>query len=77
MDHDSDKGLVFMLLMRGKHMTANYFRSLAARCRTASHDCLELSAKEEFRQLAAEFNAKANELDYAADDFMMWGKRRR
>jgi hypothetical protein len=55
-------------------MTANYFRSLAARCRTASHDCLELSAKEEFRQLAAEFNAKANELDYAADDFMMWGR---
>jgi hypothetical protein len=64
-----------MLLMRGKAMTANYFRSLAARCRTASHDCFELSAKEEFRQLATEFNAKAKELDYAADDFMMWGKR--
>jgi hypothetical protein len=54
-------------------MTANYFRSLAARCRRASHDCFELSAKEEFRQLAAELNAKANELDYAADDFMKWG----
>ena len=44
-------------------MTANYFRSLAARCRTASYDCFELSAKEEFRQLATEFNAKADELD--------------
>ena len=50
------------------------FRSLAAR--TASHDRFELSAKEEFRQLATDFNAKANEQDYAADDFMMWGKRR-
>ncbi len=58
-------------------MTASYFRSLAARCRTASHDCFDLSAKEEFRQLATEFNAKADELDYATDDFMMWGKRRR
>jgi len=57
-------------------MTASYFRLLAARCRTASRDCFEVSAKEEFRQLATEFNAKTNELDYAADDFMMWGKRR-
>ena len=57
-------------------MTASYFRALAARCRTASHDCFDLLAKEEFRQLATEFNAKANELDDAADDFMMWGKRR-
>jgi hypothetical protein len=57
-------------------MTASYFRSLAARCRTASHDCFELAAKEEFRQLATEFNAVANELDYAADDFMVWGERR-
>ena len=57
-------------------MTASYFRSLAARCRTASHDCFELPAKEEFRQLATEFNEKANELDYAADDFMVWGQRR-
>jgi hypothetical protein len=57
-------------------MAANYFRSLGARCRTASHDCVDLFAKEEFRQLATEFNAKANELDYAADDFMMWGERR-
>jgi hypothetical protein len=57
-------------------MTANYFRSLAARCRTASQDCFDLFAKEEFRQLATQFNAKANELDYAADDFMMSGERR-
>ena len=58
-------------------MTANYFRSLAARSRTASHDCFDLAAKEEFRQLATEFNAKAKELDYAADDFMVWDERRR
>ena len=25
-------------------MTASYFRSLAARCRTASHDCFDLAA---------------------------------
>jgi hypothetical protein len=44
-------------------MTANYFRALAARCRTASRDSFDLFAKEEFRQLATEFNARANELD--------------
>jgi hypothetical protein len=58
-------------------MTASYFRSLVARCRTASDDCSDLSAKGAFRELATEFNAKADELDYAADDFMMWGKWRR
>jgi hypothetical protein len=44
-------------------MTANYFRALAARCRTASRDSLDLFAKEEFRQLASEFNARADQLD--------------
>lgn len=44
-------------------MTANYFRVLATRCRTASRECFDLLAKEEFRQLATEFNAKADELD--------------
>ena len=44
-------------------MTANYFRTLAARCRTAGRDSFDLFAKEEFRQLATEFNAKAQELD--------------
>jgi hypothetical protein len=44
-------------------MTASYFRALAARCRTASRDAYDLFAKEEFRQLATEFNAKADELD--------------
>ncbi len=47
-------------------MTANYFRALAARCRTASRDSFDLFAKEEFRQLATEFAAKANELDLSA-----------
>ena len=58
-------------------MTASYFRSLAARCQTAGYDCFDLSAKETFRELATEFNAKANELDYAADDIIVWGERRR
>ena len=47
-------------------MTASYFRDLAARCRTASRDSFDLFAKEEFRQLATEFNAKANELDVSS-----------
>jgi hypothetical protein len=41
-------------------------RSLAARCRTARDDCFDLFAREEFRQLATEFNAKADELDYTS-----------
>jgi hypothetical protein len=47
-------------------MTANYFRALATRCRTASRDSLDLFAKEEFRQLATEFNAKADQLDLSS-----------
>ena len=44
-------------------MTPNYFHALAARCWTASRESFDLFAKEEFRQLATEFNAKAQELD--------------
>jgi hypothetical protein len=40
-----------------------YFRRLAVRCQTASRDCFELRAKEEFRRLAEEFTAKADELE--------------
>jgi hypothetical protein len=47
-------------------MTASYFRTLAARCRMASHDSFDLLAKEEFRQLATEFNAKADELEFSS-----------
>ena len=47
-------------------MTANYFRALATRCRTASRDFSDLFAKEEFRQLATEFNAKADQLDLSS-----------
>jgi hypothetical protein len=43
-------------------VTASYFRTLAARCQTA----FDLFAKEEFRQLATEFNAKADELDFSS-----------
>jgi hypothetical protein len=47
-------------------MTASYFRALAARCRTASRESFDLFAKEEFRQLATEFNAKADLLDFSS-----------
>ena len=47
-------------------MTANYFRALANRCRLASRDSFDVFAKEEFRQLATEFAAKANELDVSS-----------
>jgi hypothetical protein len=47
-------------------MTASYFRSLAARCRTASRESFDLLAKEQFRQLATEFSAKAEDLDQAS-----------
>ena len=47
-------------------MTASYFRTLAGRCRTASRESCDLFAKEEFRQLATEFNAKAAELDFSS-----------
>ena len=40
-------------------MTANYFRSLLPGA--GQQATTELSAKEEFRQLAAELNAKASE----------------
>jgi hypothetical protein len=44
-------------------MTAIYFRNLAARCQKAARECFDLYAKEEFRRLAGEFTAKANELE--------------
>ena len=44
-------------------MTASYFRDLASRCRKAASECFDLYAKEEFRRLAREFSAKADELD--------------
>ena len=47
-------------------MSASYFRALASRCGKASHDCFDLFAKEEFRRLATEFNAKADELDFSS-----------
>jgi hypothetical protein len=44
-------------------MDASYFRTLAARCLSASRNCFELRAKEEFRQLANEFLQKADEVE--------------
>lgn len=44
-------------------MNASYFRALAIQCRNAARECFDLFAKEEFRRLAGEFTAKADELD--------------
>jgi hypothetical protein len=49
-------------------MSAKYFRDLAARCRNTARDCFDLYAKEEFRRLAGEFSAKADELDNSLRD---------
>jgi hypothetical protein len=46
-------------------MTASYFRALASRCRSAAVNSFDLSAKEEFRGLAHEFEARASELECA------------
>ena len=43
--------------------TAIYFRSLAARCRKSARDCSDYFAQEEFRRLANEFDAKADQLE--------------
>jgi len=39
-----------------------YFLSLAIRCRKASMSCGEVLARQEFRKLAEEFTAKADEI---------------
>ena len=43
--------------------TPIYFRSLAARCRTSARNCSDHFAQEEFRRLAHEFDAKADQLE--------------
>jgi hypothetical protein len=53
-------------MIPSKPMTASDFRTLAARCRRAARDCFDLFAKEEFRQLAQEFDGQADELDLLA-----------
>ena len=45
-------------------MSAAYFRALTSRCRKATRDCSDLYAKEDFRSLAQEFDAKADEVDF-------------
>jgi hypothetical protein len=45
-------------------MTASDFRALASRCNRAARNCSDPFAKEEFRRLACEFDAKADELDH-------------
>ena len=55
-------------------VTATYFRALSSRCRTAAQECLDLFAKEEFRRLASEFEARASELEPTANKerFLSW-----
>ena len=49
-------------------MTDSYFLALATRCRAAARDCLDPYAKEEFRRLANEFEARAHEPESPAKD---------
>jgi len=42
----------------------DYFRALAARCRTSAVGCHDQFAKEEFRRLASEFESKADQLGH-------------
>jgi hypothetical protein len=49
-------------------MPADYFRSLASRCRVSARSCVDPYAKEEFECLAAQFDARASELNAPADN---------
>ena len=40
----------------------DYFRALAARCRTSAVRCQDQFSKEEFHRLAYEFESKADQL---------------
>jgi len=44
-------------------MDSGYFRTVASRCRKSARDCFDLYAKEEFRRLANELDARAVELE--------------
>jgi hypothetical protein len=44
-------------------MDATYLRALASRCHRSSRNCSDLFAKEEFRHLATELEATAQELE--------------
>jgi hypothetical protein len=57
-------------------MSAIYFRTLAVRCQKSARECGDCFAKEEFRRLANEFAAKANELEGSgwASDAGGWGR---
>ena len=44
-------------------MSGDYFRGLAARCRTSARACFDLYAQEEFGRLAREFDARAADLE--------------
>jgi hypothetical protein len=48
-----------------------YFRALASRCRTSARDCSDLYAKEDFRRLAQEFDAKADEFEFPKPEWLI------
>ena len=52
-------------------MTAAYFRALASRCRASARNCSDLYAKEDFRRLAQEFDAKANEFEVPHPEWLV------
>ena len=45
-------------------MDGNFLRILASRCLSAARDCLELRAREEFREIGEALLRKANEIDH-------------
>lgn len=45
-------------------MDVAYLRALASRCRTSGRNCSDLFAKEEFRHLASQLDARAHELEH-------------
>lgn len=53
----------------------DYFRALAARCRTSAVRCQDQFAKEEFHRLAYEFESKADQLK-RPDKMAEWGLNR-
>ena len=47
-------------------MSVDYFWTLALRCSKAASDTFDVNAQREFRQLAEEFSARANQLERVA-----------
>ena len=57
-------------------MNTDYFRGLAARCRTSARSCSDPYAKEEFGRLAREFDTRASEQGALTETQWSTGSRR-